>query len=102
MQNRMQPLPWRAKGLSDSADGSTAFNGAMASLSNLIPDPTTAQLWQCRPAATEKAVTPLASGGFSSGFSLGFATVKTGTVGKISALKIVGNIAYFLMGGTDG
>ena len=30
MQNRMQPLPWRAKGLSDSIDGSTAFNGAMS------------------------------------------------------------------------
>ena len=84
MQNRMQPLPWRAKGLSDSADGSTAFNGAMSSLSNLIPDPTTAQLWQCRPAATA-LITLTAPNNLA-----------------VSCFKIVGNLLFGMVGGTDG
>lgn len=95
MIRNFQPLPWRAKGLSDSLDGSTAFNGAMASLSNLIPDPTTADLWQCRPAAVLIAG---GSGAFSSGFSPGFATFPLAQTGIFSCLKIVGNIAYGMTG----
>jgi hypothetical protein len=52
MQRRSKPLAWRAKGLSDTEDASNTFSGAMASLQNLIPDPSTAKLWYCRPAAT--------------------------------------------------
>jgi hypothetical protein len=42
------PLAFRPRGLSDALDGST-FQGAMASLGNLIPDPSTRNLCQCRP-----------------------------------------------------
>lgn len=48
------PLVWSPKGASDTLDASTAFSGAMASLQDLIPDPTTDDLWQCRPAALLK------------------------------------------------
>jgi len=99
MQRHFQPLPWRAKGLSDSLDGSTAFNGAMASLSNLIPDPTTAELWQCRPAAVQIAELP--GGPWSSGFSPGFG-FGAGTTGVISALRVIGNTAYGLSNQADG
>ena len=43
---------WAPHGASDAIDGSSSFPGAMASLQNLIPDPSTTDLWQCRPAAT--------------------------------------------------
>jgi len=49
----------------------------MVSLQNLIPDPSTANLWQCRPAAQKN--TPF--GGFT-------------TPGFVSALFVLGNIAY--------
>ena len=96
MIRNFRPLPWRAKGLSDSVDGSTAFNGAMASLQNLIPDPTTAELWQCRPAAVSIATFP--GGPFSSGFSAGFMH----STGNVIALKIVGNVAYGMVSLGDG
>src|ERR1700748_65930 len=72
-----QPLPFTPLGLSDALDGTGVFSGAMALLQNLIPDPSTRGLWQCRPAAS-----PLTSfGGFSS-------------PGFISCYKVVGNIVY--------
>lgn len=46
-----KPLVWSPKGVSDTLDASTSFPGSMVSLKNLIPDPTTTDLWQCRPAA---------------------------------------------------
>src|SRR6516164_3695115 len=96
IRQQFKPLPWRAKGLSDTIDGSTAFNGAMASLQNLIPDPTTAELWQCRPAAVSIATFP--GGPFSSGFSAGFMH----STGNVTALKIVGNVAYGMVSLGDG
>lgn len=45
------PLNWSPHGASDTLDSTTSFPGAMASLQNLIPDPSTDDLWQCRPAA---------------------------------------------------
>lgn len=45
------PVTLSPAGLSDTLDGSNAFPGAMANLQNLIPDPTTKNLWQCRPAS---------------------------------------------------
>ena len=47
------PLTWSPHGASDSVDASTSFPGAMAALTNLIPDPSTADLWLCRPAAVK-------------------------------------------------
>ena len=46
-----KPMVWSPRGASDTLDSSTAFSGAMAALQDLIPDPSTRDLWQCRPAA---------------------------------------------------
>jgi hypothetical protein len=48
---KSQPLAWSPHGASDTLDSSTSFPGSMAGLQNLIPDPSTDDLWQCRPAA---------------------------------------------------
>jgi hypothetical protein len=95
------PLTFNPRGLSDTLDGSTVFAGAMSSLQNLVPDPSTRSLWQCRPAAI-KLTDFTASGGaatdpFSSGFSPGFGGdggLFPAPLGKISCLKVIGNIAY--------
>jgi len=83
MQRNSHPLPWRPSGISDTLDASTAFPGAMSQLSNLIPDPTTKNLWQCRPAAIRLTAFP----GFSS-------------PGFISALIILGTRAYGMIATT--
>ena len=77
MQRNSNPIAWRPRGLSDTLDASNTFAGAMASLQNLIPDPTTRGLWQCRPASDEQTT--------FSGFN---------TPAFLSALKIIGNFAY--------
>jgi hypothetical protein len=77
VQRNSKPVKWPIKGCSDSLDGGDTFPGAMASLQNLIPDPTTAGLWQCRPASVSLTT-------FGSFTSPGF----------ISLLHIVGNFAY--------
>lgn len=77
MQRNAQPLTWRPRGVSDTLDASDTFQGAMAQLQNLIPDPTTKQVWQCRPAAQQLT----AFGGFT-------------TPGFISGLYVVGNFAF--------
>lgn len=66
-------------GLSDTLDGSNVFPGACSVLTNLIPDPSTKNLWQCRPAAIKDA-------DFVTGGSI--------TPDFISALIILGDIAY--------
>lgn len=76
------PLPGRAhtirpRGLSDAVDGTNAFPGAMSSLRNFVPSPTTAGLFVPRPAA-------LAMPGFS-GFT---------SAAQVTCLYTVGNIAY--------
>lgn len=76
---RTTPLTFNPRGLSDTLDGSTVFAGAMASLANLIPDPSTRSLWQCRPAASE--LIAFTNGGFSS-------------PGLISSLKVIGSYAF--------
>lgn len=94
MQRNSKPLSWRARGLSDALDASDSFNGSMSSLQNLIPDPSTKSLWQCRPAA-KLLIQFKAAGGqgpFSSGFSSGF---QFGAfAGFISCMKRVGNFVY--------
>jgi hypothetical protein len=72
-----QPLSFTPHGVSDAVDGTNVFPGAMAQLSNLIPDASTANLWQGRPAAVR--LTPFA------GFT---------TPGFVSVLMVVGNFAY--------
>jgi hypothetical protein len=46
------PARFVAQGISDSLDGTDAFPGSCALLSNLIPDVTTKGIWVPRPAAT--------------------------------------------------
>jgi hypothetical protein len=98
MQRNSKPIAWRPRGLSDTLESSSTFVGAMAALSNLIPDPTTRGLWQCRPAA-QPIVNFGASGGpFSSGFSSGFQQSSAAPGGVITALQVIGTYAYGMIG----
>ena len=73
MQRNSKPLTWKPKGTSDTLDATDTFTGAMASLQNLIPDPSTKGLWQCRPASILKvSFQPITGRAFSSGFDSGF------------------------------
>ena len=78
--NQTQVLRFSPAGLSDSLDETELFPGAMASLQNLIPDPTTKNVWTCRPAATQ--ITAFA------GFT---------TPGAISVFKVLGSLVYGLI-----
>jgi hypothetical protein len=80
------PLNFSPHGLSDALDGTNVFAGAMAQLQNLIPDPTTANLWQCRPAQQQKTTL---SGAWP------------GTNTFVSCLFIFGNRAYGMVATTD-
>jgi len=112
MQRNSKPLTWRAKGLSDTEDASSTFNGAMNSLSNLIPDPATARLWMCRPAAT-KLANFSTTGDFNLDFSADFSIPNTawqnaygttliGTLGFISASIMLGDTCYGMIAGGLG
>lgn len=64
----------------------------MASLQNLVPDPTTKNLWQCRPAAA--SLVNLAADPFSSGFSSGFGSGMFPNATFISCFKVIGTRIY--------
>ena len=100
MQRNSKPISWRARGISDALDASDSFNGSMSALQNLIPDPSTKMLWQCRPAAQQLVNFNGSGGPFSSGFSSGFqmgAGYFPGTAGFISVMKRVGDFVYGMM-----
>lgn len=70
----------------------------MSSLVNLIPDPTTPNLWQCRPAATKRVDFTRTGGQFNaSQFSTAFATGFLQPIGLISTYIIVGDFAFGLI-----
>jgi hypothetical protein len=71
------PVKWSPAGLSDNLDSSNVFPGAMGQLTNLIPDPTTKNLWQCRPVS----ISLTTFGSFS-------------TPGFISVSKVIGTKIY--------
>jgi hypothetical protein len=73
------PIKFSPIGLSDALDSTNVPPGVCTQLANLIPDPSTKNLWQCRPAAILKAA--FASGGFSS-------------PGMISVMKVLGTVVY--------
>lgn len=77
------PLVHSPSGVTDALDATNVPPGAMSELANLIPDPSTKNLWQCRPAAQIEA--DFAAGGFSS-------------PGFISAVFIQGNLVYGMIG----
>lgn len=72
-----RPLTWTPSGLSDSVDGTNSRPGAMASLSNLIADPSTRGVYVCRPAAVSLAYFP-----------------SVPPPEAVSALFVIGDIAY--------
>lgn len=72
-----KPITIRPKGVSDALDGTNSFKGAMLSLSNLIPDITTQDLFVPRPASIELTDLDDADGN-----------------GFISSYIIIGNIVY--------
>lgn len=47
------PLKWSPRGVTDTLDATNTPTGAMASLQNLIRDPTTLGIFVCRPASIE-------------------------------------------------
>lgn len=99
MQRRSKPLAWRAKGLSDTEDASSTFNGAMASLQNLIPDPATAKLWYCRPAATKSV--DLNSTANKAAFLAAFGAMLYSAGGFISASLQIGDTFYGMIAGAQ-
>lgn len=74
---RSEPSRWRPKGLTDSLSVMGAFDGAMASLSNLIPNPGSDGQWLARPASTLQT----SFSGFSS-------------PGFVSCMKVIGSNVY--------
>jgi len=72
------PLTFSPTSLSDCLDSTHGFTGSCARLTNLIPDPSTTNLWQCRPAAIK----------------LNDFVPEFNTPGFISALKVIGTRAY--------
>lgn len=83
------PIRFSPAGLSDTLDGTNVFPGACSQLVNLIPDPTTKNLWQCRPAALE-----------TTDFT-GFTTPGYISVAMIQGTKIYGMIASGRNAGHD-
>ena len=74
---KSKPFRWSPVGCSDTVDATEIFVGAMTQLQNLVPDPSTQNLWVPRPAATQRTD--------FSGFAL---------PGFVSALIVVGTKAY--------
>jgi hypothetical protein len=74
---RSEPYSFSPEGLSDALVSTHVFPGACSKLQNLIPDPTTKNLWICRPAATQLTNFP--------GFT---------TPGFISCFKVVGSKVF--------
>src|ERR1700748_2234586 len=94
------PVRFSPSGLSDTLDGSNVFAGACASLANLIPDPSTKNLWQCRPASIQTT----AFAGFTTpGFISAQMVVGTKIFGMIASGRTLGHdepFAYDLVTGT--
>ena len=86
MQRESKPIAWRPSGVTDSLDGSMSVQGGMQALQNLIPDPSTRNVWVCRPASLQLI-------DFN---ALG------GTFDSISVFKISGSVVYGMMRQTVG
>ena len=82
-QENASPIYFSAKGLSDSLDATEDFAGAMAALQNLVFDPTSADVLQCRPASIERLAPKFPNPILTFGF--------------VSDFKIVGDILYGLV-----
>lgn len=98
------PLIWKARGLSDAQDGTNTFPGAMQQLANLIPSPTTQELWVPRPGA--QTIANFGTAGASpiwGSFKWGAANWGGfNSPAQINCLLVVGNIAYGMVAETAG
>jgi hypothetical protein len=97
------PVQFSPSTVSDAIDATNIRDGVMAALTNLIPDPSTTNLWQCRPASMKAGDMNAGDGAFSPGFSSGFQIggLFGGTQTFISALLVVGNRAYGMVATTS-
>jgi hypothetical protein len=86
VQRASKPINWRIAGVTDALDGSMAPRGSMQSLTNLIPDPSTRNIWTCRPASTK----------------FGNIVLAGGTADTISTAKLSGSIVYGMIKQTTG
>lgn len=86
LQRASKVETWRPSGVTDTLDGSMSVTGSMQSLQNLIPDPSTRNVWVCRPAS----------------ISLGTIVLAGGTADTISVMKISGNVVYGMIKQTSG
>lgn len=81
----------KPRSVSDTIEGDNSPPGAMTSLSNLIPDPTTPNCYVCRPANTTVI-----------DFTAWAALVPAGTPDVVTVAYQVGDIIYGLIGITTG
>lgn len=86
-ERNAKPFPYHGVGCTDTLDTTETSPGAMKALTNLIPDPSTKNLWVCRP-----ALTLLGSLGALAG----------GTPGRIMCSQIVGDFVYGMASVTTG
>jgi hypothetical protein len=77
--NNQQPVQWDPVGVSDTVDGSNVFKGAMEYLRNLVPDPSTRNIFVPKPAAT---------------LMTDFSTSGIADPGFISCYEVVGDRVY--------
>lgn len=97
---KAKPVSWFPRSRSDCVDSTPVFPGAMSSLANLIPDPSTKDVWQCRPASDLLVDTSLKGGAFSNAFSSAFDVGISGANAFISLLKVVGTRVYGMVAST--
>ena len=92
------PSHYAPKGLTDSYDDAS-FDGAMLSLQNLIPDPGTPGVWQCRPASQKSTNFP----GFTTpGFISGLLGVGNLLVGMVATGRNAGHDEPFVYNTVTG
>lgn len=90
---KSRPVPWKIAGLSDAVSADLGFPGCMISLTNLVPDPGSKGLWQCRPAAPQ--LTDF-SGFSNAGFISCLLIIGTRIYGMISTSRNAGNDEPFV------
>jgi hypothetical protein len=83
------PMKFKPRGVVDSQDGMNSVPGGMSSLANLIPDPSTTNAFQCRPANTLQEA--FASGPFSNpGFVSVALEINNFVYGTVATSRTVG------------
>ena len=94
-----KPYRFSPSGLSDTLDSTDNEKGTMAILQNLIPEPTTKNLWMCRPAATTVA----SFAGFTNpGFVSAFKVIGSYIIGMIASTRFSGKDEPFVYNITTG